>query len=56
MMHDLEMFQKAIRKSHRCDSPYIGSVAATEKFGDQIAWQGTVEIFDLIGHFEAKLT
>jgi hypothetical protein len=30
--------KKRFGKAHGCDSPYIGSVAATEKFGDQIAW------------------
>jgi hypothetical protein len=51
---DLKMLQKAIRETHGCDSRYVKSVPVTEKFKGQIAWQGTVEVFDLIGHPKAR--
>jgi hypothetical protein len=32
----------------------LKSVKVTEKFEGQIAWDGTVEVFDLIGHPKAR--
>ena len=46
--------QKAVQAMHKCGSRYVQSVPVTEKFRGQIAWVGTVEIFDLIGHPTAK--
>jgi hypothetical protein len=46
--------KNAIRTMHGCDSRHVESVAVVERFGDKIAWQGTVEVFDLIGHPKAK--
>ena len=39
-----------IRDLHGCDSARVESVPATETFQGQIAWDGTVEVFDLIDH------
>ena len=39
---------------HGCDSRHVESVAVVEPFEGKIAWQGTVEVFDLIGHPKAK--
>ncbi len=45
--------QKAIRATHGCGSRHFTTVPVTEKFRGQIAWQGEVEVFDLINHATA---
>jgi hypothetical protein len=37
-----------------CKAVHIGSEPVIELFKGQIAWDGVVEIFDLIGHPKAK--
>jgi hypothetical protein len=44
----------AIRATHGCESLHVKSVPVVEQFESKIAWQGTVEVFDLIGHPKAK--
>ena len=39
---------------HGCESLHVESVPIKEIFEGQTAWQGTVEVFDLIGHPTAK--
>jgi len=46
--------QTAIKATHGCDSRYVESVPVHEVFQDQTAWQGTVEVFDLMDHSKAK--
>lgn len=46
--------QKAIRAMHGCESRHIESVPVHEVFQGETAWQGTVEVFDLVGHAKAK--
>lgn len=46
--------QKAIKQTHGCDSQHVASEQVYESFEGRIAWQGTVEVFDLIGHPKAK--
>ena len=46
--------KNAIRTMHGCDSRHVESVAVVERFEGKIAWQGTVEVFDLIAHPKAK--
>jgi hypothetical protein len=53
-MKHIGSIQKAIRAMHGCDSRYVESVPVHEVFEGQTAWQGTVEVFDLIGHVKAK--
>jgi len=53
-MKDIPLLQKVIKETYGCDSRHVQSVPVTEEFGGQIAWDGTVEIFDLIGHSTAK--
>ena len=53
-MKQFATLQKAIRETHGCDSKHFGSEQVYESFEGRIAWQGTVEIFDLIGHPKAK--
>jgi hypothetical protein len=44
----------AIRATHGCESLHVKSVRVKEIFEGQTAWQGTVEVFDLVGHSTAK--
>lgn len=53
-MKHIESIQSAIKAMHGCDSKHIESVSVHEVFQGQTAWQGTVEVFDLIGHEKAK--
>jgi hypothetical protein len=46
--------QAVIRVMHGCDSRYIESVPVHESFEGKTAWQGTVEVFELINHPKAK--
>jgi len=53
-MKDIPLLQKAIKETHDCDSRHIDSVPVVERFEGKIAWKGTVEVFGLIGHPQAK--
>ena len=54
-MRDVQLLQKAIRQTHRCDSLHVESVPVVERFEGKTAWQGTVEVFVLIDHPKAQL-
>ena len=41
---------EAIRNLHGCESTWLESVPITETFQGQTVWEGTVQVFDLIGH------
>lgn len=45
--------QEAIHAMHGCESRHVESVLVREVFRGETAWQGTVEVFDLIGHAKA---
>lgn len=53
-MADTTALRRAIRKLHGCDSRHVESVRVTETFQGKTVWDGTVEVFDLIGHPTAK--
>jgi hypothetical protein len=44
----------AIRATHGCESLWAGFKPVKEVFEGQIAWEGIVDIFDLVGHPKAK--
>ena len=46
--------QEAIRVMHGCESRHVASVPVHEVFQGQTAWQGMVEVFDLLCHQKAK--
>jgi hypothetical protein len=46
--------EEVIKEQHGCDSVHVRSEAVHEVFQGLTAWQGTVEVFDLIGHPKAK--
>src|SRR3989304_802 len=49
-----ESLRKAIRNLHGCDSTWVEAVPVQETFQGQVAWEGTVQVFDLHGHPTAK--
>jgi hypothetical protein len=51
---NLQSLHDAIKAMHGCESRYVESVPIHEVFQGQTAWQGTVEVFDLMGHSQAK--
>jgi hypothetical protein len=53
-MNYIESIQDAIRRLHGCESRHVESVCTHEEFQGQTVWDGTVEVFDLIGHPKAK--
>ena len=53
-MNDIAALQDVIRKMHGCESRHVESVEMAESFQGRTVWQGTVEVFDLIGHPKAK--
>jgi hypothetical protein len=42
--------QDAIRNLHGCGSRFVESVPVHETFNGATVWQGTVQVFDLLGH------
>lgn len=54
MKNDISLIKEAIKETLGCDSSWVESKRVTEKFQEQIAWDGTVEVFDLIDHPKTK--
>ena len=46
--------KQIIKERFGCEAQFTGFQPVNEQFDGQTAWQGTVEIFDLIGHPTAK--
>ena len=51
---EITELKNAIRATHGCESLHVESVPVKEVFDGETAWEGTVEVFDLIGHPTAK--
>ena len=51
---EITELKDAIRATHGCESLHVESVPVKEVFEDQTIWEGTVEVFDLTGHLQAK--
>jgi len=51
---EITQLKDAIRATHGCESLHVESVPVKEVFEGQTAWEGTVEVFDLVGHLQAK--
>jgi hypothetical protein len=47
---EIEALRNAIRHLHGCDSSWVGTVPIREEFQGRVAWDGEVEVFDLVGH------
>ena len=50
----IERLHMVITQLHECDALHAASVPVHEVFQGQTAWEGVVEVFDLIGHPKAK--
>ena len=50
----LAQLQTAVQHLHGCAAVWRETVPVHEVFQGKTAWQGTVEVFDLIGHSKAK--
>jgi hypothetical protein len=51
---EITKLKDAIRATHGCESLHVKSVAVKEVFEGQTARETKVEVFDLVGHREAK--
>ena len=49
-MNYLEAAQAAILRTHGCKASYVESVAITERYQDEIVWDGQVESLPSITH------
>jgi hypothetical protein len=54
MATEINQLQDMIRALHGCESFHVEAVPVKEIFEGQTAWEGIVEVFDLIGHPKAK--
>ena len=50
----IKSIQDAIKAMHGCDSRYVESVPVHDVFQGPTAWEGIVEVLDLIGHSKAR--
>ena len=50
----LERMELAIERLHDCKAVHVDSVPVHEIVDGQTIWQGMVEVFNLIGHPQAK--
>ena len=53
-MKDIPLLKKAIKATHGCESLHVESVPVKEVCEGQTAWEGTVEVFHIVGHPKAK--
>jgi hypothetical protein len=51
---EITELKDAIRETHGCESLHVNSVQVKEVFEQETAWEGTVEVFDLVGHPKAN--
>jgi hypothetical protein len=51
---EITKLKDAIRAMHGCESLHVESVAVKEVLEGQTAWETKVEVFDLVGHGQAK--
>src|SRR6266853_4182455 len=51
---EITELKDAIRETHGCESLHVQSVPVKEVFEGETAWEGTVEVFDLVGHTKAN--
>ena len=54
MSERIEDIHSAVETIHQCVARHSASVPVREMFGDQVAWEGVVETFDLEHHAKAK--
>jgi hypothetical protein len=52
---EIQKLAGAIWKLHQATGKHRESVPVREEFRGQVAWEGTVEVFDLVDHETAKV-
>jgi hypothetical protein len=50
----VDELRKAIQHMHACDSRFVEAVDVHETHDGTTIWEGTVKVFDLVGHPEAQ--
>jgi hypothetical protein len=50
----LNDLKSGIDKTFKCQSRHVKTVPVKAVFNDKVAWEGEVEVFDLIGHAQAR--
>ena len=51
---EITELKDAIRAMHGCESLHVESVPVKEILDGDTAWEGIVEVFELVGHPEAQ--
>jgi hypothetical protein len=51
----LKSVQDAIQHQHGCASRYLYSTRVKEEINGKTVWEGSVEVFALVGHSQAKV-
>ena len=51
---DITELKNVIRSTHGCESLHVESVPVKEVFDGETAWEGIVEVFELVGHQTAR--
>lgn len=53
-MNHIEELRGVIRALHKAEAMHVESVPVKELFRGKTVWEGTVEVFDLVGHSAAS--
>jgi hypothetical protein len=54
MSKQIDKIKRAVEKAAECPASHLETVAVVDTFRGQTMWEGTVEIFELLGHAKAK--
>lgn len=46
----VQALAEAIRNLHGCEARWLESIFVKETYGDDVVWQGEVQLFSLLGH------
>lgn len=52
---DVDQLREAVEHMHGAPARFREAVPVTERFMDQLVWEGTVNVFELEGHPTARL-
>jgi hypothetical protein len=53
-MNNVDDLKSAIESQHGCKAIFVHEIPVTETWYGKTVWDGTVSVFDLMGHPEAK--
>lgn len=54
MSERIEKIRVAIETMHHCTARHVASEPVIELFNGEVAWDGVVETFEIVGHPKAK--